>query len=76
MVKVHYQTMDDDEVHEFQAQQHTQWDEIKKGQPLFKLWLVVSKTEGAMYIVSKHYHQISDGLSLLQMFSLMQDGED
>lgn len=29
-----------------------------------------------MYIVSKSYHVVCDGLSLLQMFSLMQDGGD
>ena len=68
--------MDDDEVHEFQAKQHSIFDEIEKGLPLFKIWLVPSKDKNMIYIVSKHYHSISDGLSLLQMFSLMQDGGD
>ena len=41
-----------------------------------KIWIVPGKDKKVAYIVTKHYHQVSDGMSLVQMFSLMQDGGD
>ena len=68
--------MDDDEVHQFQAKQHPLFDELEQGLPLMKIWIVPGKDKDVAYIVTKHYHQLSDGMSLIQMFSLMQDGGD
>ena len=50
--------------------------ELFFGLPLFQIWLIRAKDNTCIYIVSKSYHLVCDGLSLLQMFSLMQDGGD
>ena len=65
MVELHTDMIDDNEVHEFQARNHPLWHEIEQGQPLIKIWIVPSKEPNAAYIVIKHYHQISDGTSML-----------
>lgn len=44
---------------------------FEDGMPKCKIWLVRSKDSTRLYIVSKIAHNISDGLDMLQMFSLM-----
>ena len=41
--------------------------------PLFKLWIIPSKDPLHIYIVSKWLHCVSDGLDMLQMYSMLQD---
>ena len=71
LVRIHLDPLDDDEVHEFQAKEHSNYSEFENGLPVFSMWIVPSKEEGMAYIVVKSLHQLSDGISLLQMFSLM-----
>ena len=67
------------------------YEEITNELPALKIWLIPAKgneekqaREGEqdlkgtseLFIVAKIYHFIGDGLSVLQMFSLMQDGGD
>ena len=83
MVVIHDDPLNEKEIQNFIAKQQSTFIEIAKAQPVLKIWLIPSadkpakdkKDQGkSIYIVSKHYHFIADGLSILQMFSLMQDG--
>lgn len=76
MVEVHSDKMDDDDVHSFLGKHLLLWDEIHKGKLLFKCWVVPGKDPKSAYLAIKHFHQISDGTSMMQMLSLMQDGGD
>ena len=42
--------------------------------PLVKVFLIPAKEEGICYMVGKIFHTVGDGLTVLQLFSLMQDG--
>ena len=48
-------------------------EEIEKQLPAMKIWLIPSKTDEPkeLHIVAKFYHFANDGLSIVQMFSLM-----
>ena len=78
MVTIHPESLTEEGLCKFIAREH---EAIEKREDPFlpiKIWLIPVDSEettllggSAIYIVSKHYHAIADGLSILQMFSLM-----
>ena len=81
LVEIFDGEMNDKEVSTFTAKILEKHTEIIEKRPPLKIWLIPAKTDDkeekrALYIVAKFYHFWTDGLSIMQMFSLLQDGDD
>ena len=91
VVEIIDEKLDEKEVQSFVAKRLETYEEITNELPALKIWLIPAKgneekpTLGSeqdlkgtseLFIVAKFYHFTTDGLSILQMFSLMQDGGD
>ena len=76
MVEISGSKLDQDGIADFTAKLLENHTEIIEQRPALKIWLVRSQTEGQLFVVAKFYHFYADGLSIMQMVSLMQDGGD
>ena len=81
VVEVVGEKLDEKEVQSFVAKKLETYKEITDELPALKIWLIPAKGNGEgeqdlkgtseLFIVAKFYHFITDGSSILQMFSLM-----
>ena len=76
MVVIHGTELDQEGIQDFTAKILEHHTEIIEQRPALKIWLIPSKTNGQLFVVAKFYHFYADGLSIMQMVSLMQDGGD
>ena len=78
MVEIHGETLDEESLQQFIAKKLEVYQEVIDGRPMLKIWLIpaASGENGTkeIFLFAKFYHFATDGLSITQMFSLMQDG--
>ena len=73
-MSIESERMDHEELEKFLSKQHEDCRLLEDNLLLVKVFLIPAKEPGICYMVGKIFHCIGDGLSALQIFSLMQDG--
>ena len=71
LVTIVREEMGQDELEKFLCKEHVDCKILEDDLPLLKVFLIPAKEQGTCYMVGKIFHTIGDGLSVLQLFSLM-----